>query len=74
MIGNALEKLHNSPTALLPTMATFLCFGAGGILLSPFGEGREEADRLARFEVWRSQSSAGVAAWDALVLAFSGRS
>jgi len=51
--------LHYSPTALLPTMATFRCFGgAGGILLSLLGGGREQAERLARFEVWRSQSSA----------------
>lgn len=36
----------HSPTALLPTMAIFLCLGAG-ILLLAFCEGREEAARLA---------------------------
>jgi len=54
--AEALDKEH-SPTALLPTMATFLCLGAG-ILLLAFWGGRVEADRLASVEVWLSQSSA----------------
>jgi hypothetical protein len=49
---------NHVPTALLPTMATFLCFGGGAILLLGLVEGREEAERLARFEGWSSQSTA----------------
>jgi hypothetical protein len=54
----AARALHNHvPTALLPTMAIFRCFGGGAILLLDLGGGREEAERLARFEVWSSQST-----------------
>lgn len=51
---------NHVPTALLPTMATFLCLGGGAILLLGLGRGREEAERLARFEVWLSQSTAAM--------------
>ena len=51
---------NHVPTALLPTMATFLCLGGGAILLLGLGGGREEAERLARFEVWLSQSTAAM--------------
>lgn len=37
---------RNSPTALLPTMAIFLCLGAGIVLLA-FGGGRAVAERDA---------------------------
>jgi len=47
------------PTALLPTIATFLCFGAAGILLLAFWGGRVEAERLASVEKLRLQSTAG---------------
>jgi hypothetical protein len=52
----ALGRKH-SPTALLPTMAIFLCLGAG-ILLLAFWGGRVEAERLASVKVWLSQSTA----------------
>jgi hypothetical protein len=38
---------HDLPTALLPTMAIFLCLGAGMLVLAFWG-GRMVAERLAR--------------------------
>jgi hypothetical protein len=49
---------QHSPTALLPTMAIFLCLGAGMLLLAFWG-GRAVAVRLASVEVWSSQCSTG---------------
>ena len=51
----------NSPTALLPTMAIFLCLGGAILLLLVFWGGRKEVERVAgfgRYEVWPSQSNA----------------
>jgi hypothetical protein len=59
-LAQAALNNHHVPTALLPTMAIFLCFGGGAILLLGLVGGREEAERLARFEVWSSQSTAGL--------------
>jgi hypothetical protein len=73
--SHASERAASLPTALLPTMATFLCFGAAGILLLAFWGGREE--RLASVEDARSQLHRwDVAAWYGyvLALAFSGKS
>jgi hypothetical protein len=77
MLGNvhaAARVEEHSPTALLPTMATFLCLGAG-MLLRAFWGGRVEADRLASGRVGLSQSAAETSLPGMrLLLAFSGRS
>jgi hypothetical protein len=47
MLAQTTRNLRDhSPTARLPTMATFLCLGAGMLLLA-FGGGRVDAERLA---------------------------
>jgi hypothetical protein len=52
------KLMAHSPTARLPTMATFLCLGAG-ILLLTFGGGRVDAERLASVQRSRSACTAG---------------
>jgi hypothetical protein len=47
--GQALARGCHSPTALLPTMAIFLCLGAGILLLGVW-EVLAEAERLASVE------------------------